>query len=102
MEGREKDGRFVKGHKIGRKAGVPNKVNAEQRHRIDVFFQTHWDEFETDIWPKLSPREKKDTFVAMLNYGYPKLSSVDVKTDNKIESSILDEIKSKISECSII
>ena len=103
MEGRDKDGRFQKGCRpVGRKAGTQPKYLVEQRKRIDEFFSRHWDEFDTEIWPQLSAKEKKDTFVAMMNYAYPKLSSVDVKSDNKVESSILDEIKQKINECSII
>lgn len=103
MEGREKNGRFIKGTRVtGRQKGTPDKVDAEQKRRISAFFDAHWDEFEKDIWPALTAKEKKDTFIALINYEYPKLTSVDVKTFNKVESSVLDEIRKKIKDCSII
>lgn len=103
MEGRDKNGLFLKGCRpVGRKAGTQPKYKVEQRKRIDEFFSRHWEEFDNDIWPQLSAKEKKDTFIAMMNYAYPKLSSVDVKSENRVESSALELIKQKISECSII
>ena len=87
---------------MGRVAGQPPKYKVEQRKRIDDFFSRHWDEFDNEIWPQLTAKEKKDTFIAMMNYAYPKLTSVDVKSSNQIESSVLDMLKEKISECSII
>lgn len=103
MEGRDKGGRFVKGTTIsGRPKGTPNKVTAERKKRISAFFDAHWDEFEEKIWPELTAKEKKDTFIALINYEYPKLTSVDVKSYSQVESSLLDEVRKKIKECSII
>lgn len=102
-EGRDAKGLFLKGCRpTGRAKGTPDKVTAEHKKRISQFFSKHWDEFETEIWPNLSAKEKKDTFVSLINYEYPKLTSVDVNSVNKIESSVLDEIRKKIKECDII
>lgn len=99
MEGRTKDGKFTKGTRVtGRKSGTPNKKTVENSKRISAFFETHWDEFEEKIWPQLSAKEKKDTFIALINYEYPKLTSMDVKSFHKVESGALDEIRARIKE----
>lgn len=103
MEGRDEKGRMVKGSRVcGRPKGGLNKVTVERKKRIAAFFDSHWDEFEEKIWPALTAKEKKDTFISLINYEYPKLTSVSVESFSQVESSVLDEIRKKVKECSII
>lgn len=95
---------FKKGHaKVGgRKAGVPNKVNKQNAERIDQFFDTVWDQFIEDVWPVLSPKDKKDTIVALMNYRYPKLSSVDVRSTVKHDDSTIGMLAAHVGDPALI
>lgn len=97
-------GKFEVGHARvgGRKKGTPNKVNAAHKNRVDTFFKAHWDEFETDIWPQLSAKEKKDTFVALMNYQYPKLQSVDIKDTTERDESALSLLREAVKDSNTI
>ena len=94
---------FKKGHaKVGgRKAGVPNKVNKQNAERIDQFFDTVWDEFIQEVWPNLAPKDKKDTIVALMNYRYPKLSSVDVRSTVKTEESTIGMLAAHVGDAGV-
>lgn len=95
---------FKKGHaKVGgRKAGVPNKVNKQNAERIDLFFDTVWDEFINEVYPSLSPKDKKDTIVALMNYRYPKLSSVDVRSTVKQDDSTIGMLAAHAADLSLV
>lgn len=95
---------FRKGHKKmgGRKAGTPNKVTKEQQERIRTFFERHWDEFENEIWPQLTAKDKKDTFVSLLNYQYPKLTSVDLSGQVKTDDAALGMLREAVGDSEIV
>lgn len=99
-----KSTQFKPGHekKGGRKPGVQNKLTKEHKGRIDQFFDHTWDEFVNEIWPQLTPRDKKDTIVALLNYRYPKLSSVDVRSTVKQEESILGKLAQHAADAEVV
>lgn len=98
------NGKFAPGNSKpgGRKKGTPNKVTAAQKSRISAFFEKHWDEFENEIWPTLTAKDKKDTFIALINYQYPKLTSVDLKDDRKQEDSTLDMLRKAVNDANVI
>lgn len=95
---------FQPGHKKvgGRQKGGLNKVTKEHKSRIDAFFDATWDEFMNEIWPRLSPRDKKDTIIALMNYRYPKLSSVDVRSTVKQEESAVGMLAVHVGDAALV
>lgn len=95
---------FKPGHKKlgGRKPGVQNKLTREQKGRIDQFFDATWDEFMNEVWPLLTPRDKKDTIVALMNYRYPKLSSVDVRSTVKHDESTIGMLAAHVGDAGLV
>lgn len=81
---------------------MPNKVNKQNAERIDQFFDTVWDEFIQEVWPNLTPKDKKDTIVALMNYRYPKLSSVDVRSTVKQDDSTIGMLAAHAADLSLV
>lgn len=81
---------------------MPNKVNKQNAERIDQFFDTVWDEFIQEVWPNLAPKDKKDTIVALMNYRYPKLSSVDVRSTVKQDDSTIGMLAAHAADLSLV
>lgn len=81
---------------------MPNKVNKQNAERIDQFFDTVWEEFIQDVWPNLAPKDKKDTIVALMNYRYPKLSSVDVRSTVKQDDSTIGMLAAHAADLSLV
>lgn len=100
----EKSTQFKPGHKKlgGRKPGVQNKLTREHKDRIDQFFDATWEEFMNEVWPVLTPRDKKDTIVALMNYRYPKLSSVDVRSTVKQDDSTIGMLAAHAADVSLV
>lgn len=86
----------------GRKAGTPNKLTQAHLSRIDQFFEHTWDEFINEIWPELSPKDKKDTIVSLMNYRYPKLTSVDVRSTVKTEESTIGMLSAHVADAALV
>lgn len=95
---------FEKGHKKigGRTNGTPNKCTARQNQLITDFLSSHFGEFENEIWPSLEAKDKKDTIIAMLNYVYPKLQSVDVNAQVQKNESALEAMRGVVNDSDII
>jgi hypothetical protein len=98
------NGQFEKGRAKtgGRLPGVANRKTREQQDRIDQFFNHTWDEFINEVWPNLTPRDKKDTIVALMNYRYPKLSSIDVRQNIKQDDGVLGMLAAHVGDAALV
>lgn len=71
------------GAKSSRK-GTPNKQTKEFRERLSTLLDDRWDTFIQDL-DKLSPRERVDTMVKLMEYTIPKLSRTEIDDVTDIE-----------------
>ena len=78
----------------GRKKGTPNKDTRKLRERVDALLDDNWDEVLEDL-QELSPKERVDAYLKLLEYSLPKLSRSDQKVDQllKGEMKIIREVK---------
>lgn len=81
----------------GRKPGVPNKVTALGRELMLDFAAKKYKDFEEAFDKIPSPKDKCNVYLNLLAFAVPKLSSVDLKTDNVRKSfqEELDELAKK-------
>lgn len=71
------------GSKSSRK-GTPNVKSKALRDRVSTFLDDSWDDFLKDI-QKLSPKERVDTMVKLMEYALPKLNRTEISDVTDIE-----------------
>ena len=66
----------------GRPAGVPNKVTADLRERIEKILNVHFTdtEIKKDL-SKLDPEKRLNVLIRLLEFSLPKLRSTELTTD---------------------
>lgn len=74
----------------GKPRGAKNKVNADLRNRINGFLS---DEFPNVMneYKALSAKDKLKFYTELMQYGLPKLQSVDMNADLDLTLSTLSE-----------
>jgi hypothetical protein len=68
------------GNPGGRPKGAGNKVTAKLRETISGFLDEQFDKVKEDF-AKLKPAERIRLYIELLQYGVPKLQSVQVETE---------------------
>ena len=86
----------------GRTKGTPNKVTKHLRESITSFLENNFERIEIDF-ELLSPKDRVKFYCDLLQYGLPKLQTVQLETDfehlTDIElDRIINELKNSISE----
>ena len=71
------------GAKSSRK-GIPNKTTDNLRKRVEEILDENWERLGNDI-DKLSPKERVDTVVKLLEYALPKLNRTEFKGSTSVE-----------------
>lgn len=61
----------------GRPKGSENKNNKELRDNIKLFITENWSKIEDDL-KELTPKERIDTYIRLLEYSLPKLNRTSV------------------------
>lgn len=95
---RNPDGTFK--HSPGRPKGAKNKKTVKLREKINSFLDDKYDEVEQEF-SRLTPKEKIDFYIKLLEYGLPKLSRTEVQEVSSIEELLMltpEERQSKIIE----
>lgn len=90
----------MKGKKTGgRKAGTPNKANAEIRQFVSDLINEYKDkgQFSKDF-AALEPRERVRTVENLLAYVIPKLQSVDADVSVGADSNNIADIFRKLAQ----
>ena len=92
------DGR---GRMGGRKAGTPNKINAELRQLMKDFTVEGFEEFKASFKKIDDPYKKCDIYLKVTSFVTPKLAAVDLKADVS-RKSFADELDEMSKEQPII
>ena len=74
--------RFKKGQG-GRPKGAKNKATKNVKKQIDKFLCENWEQFNNDLL-ELSPKDRVNTYVKLLEYSVPKLNRAEVKNNNDL------------------
>lgn len=69
----------------GRPKGSPNKDTKALRERITALMDERWEKFLQDL-DKLSPKDRVNTMVSLMEYTLPKLNRTEVKDVTNIEA----------------
>lgn len=88
----------VSGNKAGRPKGAKNKVGAEGKKIIEKYCSDYEKEGLMNDIADLSPKERVNVYLELIQYTRPKLRAVDVsaKVDNEI--SVKQTMYEKLSE----
>lgn len=88
----------VSGNKAGRPKGAKNKVGAEGKKIIEKYCSDYEKEGLMNDIAKLSPKERVNVYLELIQYTRPKLRAVDVsaKVDNEI--SVKQDMYSRLSQ----
>lgn len=70
----------ISGNPNGRPKGSANKVSEEIRKRVITFLDENFGLIETDL-KILEPRERIKFYIDLLQYGLPKLKSIEITND---------------------
>ena len=74
----------------GRPKGIPNKVTASLRERINDFLSDNWKNLQSDF-EKLEPKDRLQFYEKLLQYGLPRLQNTQLTTDlDKLSDEQLD------------
>ncbi|MDT0608014.1 hypothetical protein [Croceitalea rosinachiae] len=94
------------GEKSSRK-GKPNKTTDSLRKRVENILDDNWERLSDDI-ESLTPKERVDTIVKLLEYALPKLNRTEFKGSTSVEDYLkltpkermmkLKELKENINE----
>ena len=90
------------GNLKGRTKGTQNKVSKHLRENITSFLENNFERLENDF-DLLPPKERMKFYCDLLQYGLPKLQTVQLETDfehlTDLElDKIINELKNSISE----
>jgi hypothetical protein len=66
----------------GRVKGTPNKVTIEQRDRAEKVLQLIEEKYQEEDIAALTPHQRQQLFLAILEYRQPKLSRTVLSTEN--------------------
>jgi len=66
----------------GRPKGSQNKVNKDLRDKIKLFIDDNWDSLQNDL-ETLSPKERIDAYLKLLEYSLPKLNRTNISFDQQ-------------------
>ncbi len=76
----------------GRPKGIPNKVTASLRNRINAFLSDNWESLQADF-SKLDPKDRLQFYEKLLQYGLPRLQNTTLSTDlERLSDDQLDYI----------
>ena len=86
----------------GRTKGTQNKITNHLRESITSFLENNFERLENDF-NLLPPRDRTKFYCDLLQYGLPKLQTVQLETDleqlTDVElDKIINELKNSISE----
>lgn len=68
------------GNPNGRPKGSANRVSEEIRNKVIAFLDENFDLVQSDL-KKLEPRERIKFYIDLLQYGLPKLKSIEITND---------------------
>ena len=85
MDDRDDKGRFEKGHTGLKKTGIPNKITAEAKQRIERVLELLDETLETDLMA-LSPKEKVQLWMDLQEFIRPKLQRTQTDLTSKGET----------------
>ncbi len=90
------------GNLKGRTKGTQNKLSKQLRESITSFLENNFERLENDF-ELLPPKERMKFYCDLLQYGLPKLQTVQLETDfehlTDLElDKIINELKNNISE----
>jgi hypothetical protein len=81
--------KFTKGAG-GRPKGAKNKVSEQLRERLEILLSDEWQQIKEDF-KELTPKERIEAYIKLMEYSIPKLNRTELKTDDKIiEISFID------------
>jgi hypothetical protein len=92
------------GNPGGRPKGAGNKVTTQLRETITAFLDENFEKVKEDF-SALKPGERIRMYIELLQFGVPKLQSVQVETDfDRLSDDqlqeIVDELTNKIKSAS--
>ena len=90
------------GNLKGRTKGTQNKVSKHLRESITSFLEYNFERLENDF-DLLPPKERMKFYCDLLQYGLPKLQTVQLETDfehlTDLElDKMINELKNSVSE----
>lgn len=68
------------GNPTGRPQGTPNRINEEIRSRINDFLDNNFTTIQNDLM-QLEPRERIKFYIDLLQFGLPKLKTVELNAE---------------------
>jgi hypothetical protein len=68
----------------GRKKDTPNKDTKDLRQKVDILLSEKWEQLENDL-KELSPKDRIDTYIKLMEYALPKLNRTELKGTDKLE-----------------
>ena len=86
----------------GRTKGTPNRTTKQLRESITSFLDNNFQRLENDL-ELLTPRDRIKFYCDLLQFGLPKLQTVQIETDFEHLSDfdldkIINELKSNLNE----
>jgi hypothetical protein len=82
----------------GRIKGSQNKMTKQLRETIILFLERNYTRLENDF-DSLSPRDRIKVYCDLLQYGLPKLQSVQLESDfDSLSDTQLDKIITELKE----
>lgn len=86
------------GNLNGRTKGSTNRVTKQLRESITSFLENNFERLESDF-DSLTPRDRIKFYCELLQYGLPKLQTVQLETDfERLTDSELDKIIDNLKE----
>lgn len=87
------------GNPKGRKAGVPNKVTADFKKRIEDFLENNWNSMQ-ESFESLTPYEKFQVCERFMQYVSPRLKSIEqtAELERQLNSMPEDQLNDVIEE----
>lgn len=82
----------------GRQKGTPNKATATLREWVQAIIDDHREQIVEDL-KVLSPRDRVQTLLKLLDYCVPKLQSINTKIDiDQLSDEQLDSVIHQLAE----
>jgi hypothetical protein len=86
------------GNLKGRAKGTQNKITKQLRETITLFLENNFESLENDF-ESLPPRDRIKFYCDLLQFGLPKLQSVQLESDfDSLSDSQLDKIIAELKE----
>ena len=88
----------VSGKPEGRPKGATNKTSLQLREMITDFLETNFEKIEKDF-ELLNAKEKAKLYCDLLQYGLPRLQTVQLETDfDRLPDDQLDKIINELKQ----